>query len=493
MTHIPRCRTLLPTPPKDCFISLWPFLNRFRPWDIDEAQHQHFCDGVSLFGPYWEHVLGYWRWHTKRPSQVLFLTYEELTTDTLGQLRRLAEFVGRPFTVEEQEIGVYKKVVDACAMESSSGLEVNRSGTTNMVDRTYANNIFFRRGVVGNWRNHLTPEMAGSIDEITEIKIRLAVASTEIYDQLRQVVETFPAAVSGIGQPYCRHPDGWYMSRRGVVSAMVIKRHLMARATDVFIATFPKSGTTWLKALLHSALHHDAHELAAHSPHQLVPFLESQLFVNDRIPDLSSLPAPRILTTHIPAQSLPDSIAASGSKVVYLCRDPKDCFVSLWHFWNRFVSWDIDVAVQQFCDGISHFGPFWEHVLGYWRWHVEKPGQVFFLTYEELAADTLGLLRRLAEFVGRPFTVEEQEAGVDRKIVEICAMESLSRLEVNLSGTTDFIEKDVPNNIFFRRGVVGDWRNHLTPEMAMKIDEITESKFKGTSLLFHPQFLQEKR
>jgi hypothetical protein len=31
------------------------------------------------------------------------------------------------------------------------------------------------------------------------------------------------------------------------------------------------------------------------------------------------------------------------------------------------------------------FGPFWEHALGYWLWHVDKPEQVFFLTYEELA------------------------------------------------------------------------------------------------------------
>jgi hypothetical protein len=156
---------------KDCFISLWHFLNRFRPWDINEA-HRHFCDGVSLFGPYWEHVLGYWRWHTKRPSQVLFLTYEELTTDTLGQLRHLAEFVGCPFMVEEQELGVDRKIVEACAMESLSRLEVNQSGTTDMVDKTYANNIFFRRGVVGDWRNHLTPEMARRIDEITEIKFK---------------------------------------------------------------------------------------------------------------------------------------------------------------------------------------------------------------------------------------------------------------------------------------------------------------------------------
>uniref|UniRef100_A0A0E0F9D6 Sulfotransferase domain-containing protein n=1 Tax=Oryza meridionalis TaxID=40149 RepID=A0A0E0F9D6_9ORYZ len=516
MTHIPSqslpdsvatsgCKVVyLCRDPKDCFVSLWHFWNRFMSWDIDEA-HQQFCDGVSQFGPFWEHILGYWRWHVEKPNQVLFLTYEELVADTLGQLRRLAEFVGCPFTTEEQKHGVDRNIVEACALENMSGLEVNRSGTITIVDSTVPNNTFFRRGMVGDWRNHLTPEMARRIDKITESRTTLFMASSstakaadgatpheEIYDQLRQVVETFPAAVSGIGQPYCRHPNGWYMSRRGVVSAMAIKRHLTARTTDVFIATFPKSGTTWLKALLYSALQHDAHELAAHSPHQLVPFLESQLFVNDRIPDLSLLPEPRLLTTHIPAQSLPDSIAASGSKVVYLCRDPKDCFVSLWHFWNRFISCDIDVAVRQFCDGISHFGPFWEHVLGYWRWHVEPPSQVFFLTYKELAADTLGLLRRLAKFVGRPFTVEEQKAGVDRKILEICAMESLSRLEVNLLGATDFIEKDVPNNIFFRRGVVGDWRNYLTPEMAMKIDEITEIKFKGTGLLFHPQLLREK-
>ncbi|KAF0913334.1 hypothetical protein E2562_021983 [Oryza meyeriana var. granulata] len=313
-----------------------------------------------------------------------------------------------------------------------------------------------------------------------------ATAHKKIYNQLRQVAETFPTAPSGIRKPYSRHPDGWYATTARVVSAMVMKSHMMACATDVFLITFPKSGTTWLKALLYSAFHREADELAVHSPHQLVPFLEYQVFVEDRIP------SPRLLTTHIPSQSLPDSVATSGCKVVYLCRDPKDCFVSLWHFWNRFMPWDIDEAHRQFCDGVSVFGPYWEHVLGYWNWHVERPSQVLFLTYEELATDTLGQLRRLAEFVGRPFTAEEQEAGVDKKIVEACAMESLSGLEVNRSGTTDMADTTVANNIFFRRGVVGDWRNHLTPEMARRIDEITESKFKGSGLLLHPQFLQAK-
>lgn len=178
----------------------------------------------------------------------------------------------------------------------------------------------------------------------------------EIYDQLRRVAETFPSAPSLIGLPCSRHPDGWYTFTNGVVSSMVIKEHLTARATDIFLTTFPKSGTTWLKVLLYSTLHRGTDELVAHSPHQLVPFLESQVFANDRIPDLSSLPSPRLFMTHIPSQSLPNSVATSGCKVVYLCRDPKDCFVSLWHFWNRFMPWDIDEAHRQFCDGARSLG-----------------------------------------------------------------------------------------------------------------------------------------
>ncbi|KAF7074153.1 LOW QUALITY PROTEIN: hypothetical protein CFC21_079063 [Triticum aestivum] len=288
-----------------------------------------------------------------------------------------------------------------------------------------------------------------------------AASHKEIYDQLREVVSTYPTTprLSGIGRPYVCHPDGWYAFTPGVLNAMVIKRHLEARDTDVLLATFPKSGTTWLKALLFAALHRTADDrLAAHSPHQLVPFLEARVFTNGRIPDLSSLPAPRLLMTHIPSVSLPESVAASGCKVVYRVRTPRTA------------------SCRSGTSGT-------EHALGYWRWHLERPAQVLFLTYEELAADTLGQLRRLAGFVGRPFTAEEREAGVDRGIVEACAMESLAGLEVNRSGKTDMAESSVPNNVFFRRDVVGDCKNHLTPEMARRLDEITESKFRGSGLV----------
>ncbi|CAI0470616.1 unnamed protein product [Linum tenue] len=54
------------------------------------------------------------------------------------------------------------------------------------------------------------------------------------------------------------------------------------RNDDVFLASFPKTGTTWLKALCHTILHrHDQEEeeeeediLTKKNPHQVVPTLE---------------------------------------------------------------------------------------------------------------------------------------------------------------------------------------------------------------------------
>ena len=43
----------------------------------------------------------------------------------------------------------------------------------------------------------------------------------------------------------------------------------------------------------------------------------------------------------------------------------------------------------------------------------------------------------------------------------------------------------VPNNAFFRKGVAGDWRNHMTPEMARRLDEIVADKLHAVGLAFH--------
>jgi len=60
----------------------------------------------------------------------------------------------------------------------------------------------------------------------------------------------------------------------------------------------------------------------------------------------------------------------------------------------------------------------------------------------------------------------------------------MNELRATKDGKTELaVIGAVDNSIFFRRGVAGDWMNHLSPEIAQRIDAVTRSKFQGYSLI----------
>ncbi|KAL6903729.1 hypothetical protein ACP4OV_004542 [Aristida adscensionis] len=325
-----------------------------------------------------------------------------------------------------------------------------------------------------------------------------AETNPELYQHFAGLVSSLPSSNGLAFNRLYRHEQGWHSIQAAVVGAMVADACFTARPTDIVVASAPKSGTTWTKALLYATVHRREHPAGAATdhpfnslgPHECVKILEMQLYTCNRIPNLDKLPDPRLFSTHLPFASLPRSIAPSGCRIVYVCRDPKDAFVSTWSFATKFMARggveppSVEAGVELFCDGLSPFGPYWEHVLGYWRAHLAHPERVLFFRYEEMKRDPAGHVRRLAEFVGRPFGAGEEEDGgaAADAIVRLCAFEHMSGLEATKSGKTQLVARSVPNDWFFRRGVAGDWANHLTPEMARRIDAITEAKFKGSGL-----------
>ncbi|EMS68356.1 Flavonol 4'-sulfotransferase [Triticum urartu] len=59
--------------------------------------------------------------------------------------------------------------------------------------------------------------------------------------------------------------------------------------------------------------------------------------------------------------------------------------------------------------------------------------------------------------------------------------EKMKGLEVNKKGSAGAYHA-MPRDSFFRKGVAGDWVNHMTPEMATRLDEVVRDKFRGTGL-----------
>ncbi|KAL6343568.1 hypothetical protein AAG906_024933 [Vitis piasezkii] len=157
---------------------------------------------------------------------------------------------------------------------------------------------------------------------------------------------------------------------------------------------------------------------------------------------LSTLPREKglpILATHIPYTSLPESISASGCRIVYVYRDPKDLLVSFWHFATKVRAKDLpplfqEEMLEQFARGVSPYGSYWDQVLGYWKASLEWPHRVLFLKYDEMKSEPAVHVKRLAEFMGQPLSLEEERDGAVHALVELCSFEGLSNLEVKKTG-----------------------------------------------------------
>nr|GMD77212.1 cytosolic sulfotransferase 12-like [Ipomoea batatas] len=316
-------------------------------------------------------------------------------------------------------------------------------------------------------------------------------------EELREFLNSLPKETGWL-TPDLYNYKGFWLEPSLLQGVLTSHQHFQAQDSDIILSTFPKSGTIWLKALtfalitrkhfLASQESEETHPLHTNNPHDLIPFLEFSYAVKER-PDFALTNGLRLLATHLPLSLLPKSVWESKCKLIYLCRNPKDTVVSFWHFINKLRSelrgleaLPFPEAFDSYCRGVSNTGPFWDHVLEHWKESLENPGKVLFFKYEEMKKEPEAHLRQMAAFLGCSFSEEEEECGVVSGILRLCSFERLSNLEVNKSVVNGAI--GVENGVFFRKGKVGDWRNHLTDEMATKLDQIVKEKFKGTGLKF---------
>ncbi|KAM3372884.1 hypothetical protein ACQJBY_019671 [Aegilops geniculata] len=314
-------------------------------------------------------------------------------------------------------------------------------------------------------------------------------------ESLKDFISSLPSR-EGWAQPLIQYKGYWF--KPGILEGVLrASRAFAPRGADIVLATQPKCGTTWLKALAFTIVNRSRHGLGAadhplltRHPQHLVPFIEIPGAAGGHV-DLGALPSPRLLATHMPMSLLRPETRSLGCRVVYLCRDPKDTLVSRLHFENKVAArgggagLSMDDAFDMFCEGFSPYGPFWDHCLEYWKESVARPDAVLFLKYEEIKLDPARVVRRLATFLGVPLTEEEERAGVAEEVARMCSFETLTGLEVNqVGGVSHGNRVHVDNSVFYRKGGVGDWANHMSREMGDKLHRIVQDKLQGSGLAF---------
>ncbi|KAL5702246.1 hydroxyjasmonate sulfotransferase [Ranunculus cassubicifolius] len=278
--------------------------------------------------------------------------------------------------------------------------------------------------------------------------------------------------------------EGTWFTQRFIEQCLDLQSNFKARDNDVILASPMKCGTTWLKALVSTIVHgcnnlvEEEDPLVTKNPHDIVPTLEADF---NKTFDHSTMPSPRVLHSHLPFHFLPDPMKSSPCKLIFVARNPKDVFVSMYHFLNTLRTpeqgpYPVNEIFESFCEGVYTFGPYFDHVLGYWNESLKNPKKILFLKYEDLKREPMANVKKLAEFLGKPFRNDEEAD----QVIWRCSFDRLKNLEVNTKGSPAIFDWKCTS--FFRRGAVGDWKNYLAEEMGEKLDQITCSKLAGSGL-----------
>ncbi|XP_047306393.1 cytosolic sulfotransferase 5-like [Impatiens glandulifera] len=322
--------------------------------------------------------------------------------------------------------------------------------------------------------------------EIEEKKVKGGEFNTSSTD-LDNVPSEKDWLINGVG---LNQYNGFWCSPRFFTRMLSFHHHYKAESSDIWLVKLPKCGTTWFKALVFSIVNRHRFSLSESpllkaNPHALVRCYETDLNLHDPISYLEGLTHPRIMSTHVPYSGLPPSVRSSSCKIVSIFRDPRDQFVSYWHFMDKF--WPnstlrpFEECFDLFCRGVHEYGPFWDHILGSFNASAENPDKILLMRYEEMKMSPVLQTKKLASFLGYPFSEEEEKEGVLDGIVKLCSFDNLKDLEVNKEGRRPL---GVPHKAFFRKGEVGDWTNYLTPSMADRIQNLMNEKFSNSGLTF---------
>ena len=247
---------------------------------------------------------------------------------------------------------------------------------------------------------------------------------------------------------------------------------LAFRDDDIIIATYAKSGTTWMQQIIAQLIHRGDPMLEVA---EMSPWLD--LRVPPKAIKLAAVEAQthrRFLKTHLPVDAL---VFSPKARYLYIGRDGRDV---VWSFYNHHVNanavWysalndtpglvgppigpppdDIRQYWREWMDRDGFpWWPFWENIRTWWE--IRELPNVLLVHFEDLKKDMRSEMRRIAAFLEIP--IDESRWP---RIVEYCSfdwMKQNATKSVPLAGAF----WDAGAQVFINKGVNGRWRDTLTP------------------------------
>lgn len=225
-----------------------------------------------------------------------------------------------------------------------------------------------------------------------------------------------------------------------------ILRHLRQKSIkllpgDILLASYPRSGNTWLRYLLANLL---APDLAwnVNNIARVVPDMH-EMWPADWMPR-----SPRIIKTHNPYHY-------KYANAIYIYRDGRDVAVSYYHYLNKIKEYSesFNVFFESYLKGDVPFGNWHNHVDS-WMF-ASHPTNLLTVSYEALVDNTVQEVRRIGHFLNQPWTLKQINLAIEKSSFE------------NIKKDYASLKKETHWNKGFQAGVKGGsgkWKEVLTPQ-----------------------------
>uniref|UniRef100_A0A8C3FI64 Sulfotransferase n=1 Tax=Chrysemys picta bellii TaxID=8478 RepID=A0A8C3FI64_CHRPI len=221
-----------------------------------------------------------------------------------------------------------------------------------------------------------------------------------------------------------------------------VENEFQVRDDDIFNITYPKSGTNWMLEIL-SLIRCDGDPGWVRSVlnWERAPWVENRTGLEAAL----KYPPPRLLSEHLSGVPSPSS---PGLGV---------------HVPGVGSSWPLHSSAPGLEQGLTSGGQ-----RGSW------PKITLFRPVGVFPQDLRGSVRRICHFLGKELS-EEQVAAV----VENASFQSMKGNKMsNYSQLSDEF-MDHQNGEFLRKGICGDWRNHLSEAQSQRFDTVYRERMQG--------------
>uniref|UniRef100_UPI0010A05559 amine sulfotransferase-like n=1 Tax=Podarcis muralis TaxID=64176 RepID=UPI0010A05559 len=169
------------------------------------------------------------------------------------------------------------------------------------------------------------------------------------------------------------------------------------------------------------------------------------------------------------------------SEVVYLARNPKDVFVSYYHFAKAACALekveDFVIFMERFLAGKVFASSWLDHLEG---WYAHRDDfNILFLTYEEMSKDLRSCVLKLCNFLGKRLTEKEVDAVVDQA--------TFNKMKADPRANYEFLPPDLMDHSkghFLQKGTVGDWKNMMTVAQSERFDSVFKERMEKLPFKF---------